>query len=93
MSSVENGNRQVGNGVRVLKLQLEQGLGQRVPLHHPIMAWIVDYSAMLLTKCHPSGDDHLTGYERFHGKDCNERLPECSDTLFLFCANAPGTQA
>ena len=41
MGIVENANRQVGNGVRVLKLQLEYGLRRRAPIYHQVMAWLV----------------------------------------------------
>ena len=48
MGIVENANRQVGNGVRVLELQLEKGLGRRIPIYHQIMAWLVRHVGWLI---------------------------------------------
>ena len=48
------------------------------------MQWMVEHAAMLLTKCNPSSHDNRTGFERYHGKDCNERLPEFGETILYF---------
>ena len=69
---------------RVLKLALEHRLGLKVSCHLKIMDWMVEHAAMLLTKCHASGHDNRTGFERYHGKDCNERLPGFAETLLYF---------
>ena len=69
---------------RILKLALEDHIGAQIPCDHPIMGWIVDHAAMLLTKCHPSAPDGKTAYERLHGEPARDRLAEFGEVVFYF---------
>ena len=61
-------------------MNLEDRLGVGIPCHHPIVAWILEYNAILLTKYQP-GIDGLTAYERFRGQPAREKLPEFGETI------------
>ena len=54
---------------RVLRHQLEQGLGQKIPDCAPIMAWLVRWSAELLSK-YSQGIEGKTAYERIRHESC-----------------------
>ena len=69
---------------RVLKLALEDRIKAHIPCTHPIMGWILDHAAMLLTKCHRGGPDHKTAYERLHGQPARDRLAEFGEVVFFF---------
>lgn len=68
---------------RTLKLALEDRIDAKIPCNHPIMAWIPDHAAMLLTKCHV-GPDGKSGYERLHGKPPRDRLAEFGEVVFYY---------
>ena len=36
--------------LRALKLELEDRLGSKIPIHHPIMTWLVRHAAMVVTR-------------------------------------------
>ena len=57
--------------VRTYKLALNNRLNMRIPMAHPIMAWLVEHAAAELTKSHER-EDGLTGYERLHGTRATE---------------------
>ena len=63
----ERGVQSVEDQVRVLKLELEDRLGVRIPVSHPIMTWMVPHAADLLNKMEV-GHDGRTAYERFKRK-------------------------
>ena len=65
--SVENANRQVQGLIRTLKRCLEVRLKQRIPVDHPLMAWLVKHAAWVLTT-RVRGKDGQTAYERLRGK-------------------------
>lgn len=64
---VERGIQGIGGQVRVLKDALEARLGCKVPVDHDILAWLVEYAAVLLNRYNVSHDG-LTAYERLKGK-------------------------
>ena len=69
---------------RAMKLCLEDRLGVRVPVDHPVMVWLVVHSSMLLTNFHYSGEDNLTGYERLHGNPAAQRMPEFGESVMWY---------
>lgn len=44
----ENAVKQVTKQLRTLKLCLEARIGQKIPMSHPIITWLVEHSAWLL---------------------------------------------
>ena len=53
---VESGVKQVKGMVRTLMLALESRIQGDIPVHHPIMLWLVEHAAELTTK-------HLVGHD------------------------------
>ena len=65
----ENAIRRVQEKIRVLRHKLEQGIKQTVPDDSPIMAWLVRWSAELISK-YSQGSDGRTAYERIRHERC-----------------------
>lgn len=63
----EKGVQQVEEQVRVLRLGLQQRLGQKVPTHHPVTAWLIPHATDVLSKLEV-GSDGKTAYERLRNK-------------------------
>ena len=57
--------------MRVHLLALERKIGCRLPSAHPVMAWLVEHVADLITK-YMQGADGILGYQRFFGKQVRE---------------------
>ena len=68
MGIVENANRQVGNGVRELKLQLEKGFGRRIPIYHQIMAWLFRHVGWLIFRYAVRQRTGMTSHQILRGK-------------------------
>ena len=62
---------------------MEANIGKSIPCSHPVMRWLVEYSATLLTKYHVDLENK-TGYFRLHGHTCKERLQEFGGTVMHF---------
>ena len=69
--------------VRTCKLALEARISARIPSASPIMHWMVEHAASLLTKYHV-GSDGRTGYARLHGRETKEKLVEFGETIMWF---------
>ncbi len=67
--AVENAIKQVCGQLKVLKIGLERSIVKRIRADHAIMSWLVEYSAMSLSR-HHVGRDGRTAYERLKGKRC-----------------------
>ena len=63
----ERAIQSVESQVRVMKLFLEEKLHIKIPVRHPIFAWLVPHCADLLNKAEV-GHDGRTAYERMRGK-------------------------
>ena len=70
--------------LRTLKLALEARIKAKVPTAHPIMHWLIEYTASMINRCHISGEDSKTAYERMHGTPCKDKLPEFGETVYFF---------
>ena len=66
--------------LRTLKSALETRIGARIPNTHPVLAWAIEYSAVLVSKYHV-GEDNRTGYSRLHGQECSEALAEFGELV------------
>ena len=64
---IERGVRSVEEMVRTIKLDLEDRLGERIPIQHKIIPWLVEHSVDLLNK-RLLGKDGNSAYCRPKGK-------------------------
>ena len=69
----EVGVRTVRGLLRSLRLCLGKRLGARLPTQHPLMAWLVEHTALLLNAC-SRGSDGITPWERARGRPFGLRL-------------------
>jgi hypothetical protein len=53
--------------LRVVRLALEKRYESEISAHHPILAWAVEYSSIVLNRCE-IGHDGRTAYQRLKGK-------------------------
>ena len=77
---VENTIRRIQEKVRVLRHQIEQGIRDTILDDAPIMAWMVRWSAELLSKYSP-GDDGKTPFERIRNETCVTPLVPFGETV------------
>ena len=68
----ENAVKQVQKQLRTLKLCLEKRLQRRIPTSHPVVTWLVEHAAWLLTT-RQLGEDGFTSYQRAKGRDFAKR--------------------
>ena len=59
--------------MRTSRSNLENEIGQRIPVRHPLMAWMATHAAALITWC-AKGHDGRTAYQRVRGKEFRTRL-------------------
>ena len=59
--------------MRTLRLCLDARVGRKVPDSHPLMAWLLEHTALLLNVT-VRGDDGLTPWARVRGRAFNQRL-------------------
>ena len=57
--------------LRVHILALERKLGHHIPSKHPLVTWLVEHVADVITK-YLRGSDGRTAYEPFFGKQIHE---------------------
>ena len=69
--AVENGVKLFKGVLRVHLMALERKIEGYIPSSHPIMAWLVEHVADVLTK-YLQGSDGKTGYQRLFGKQVHE---------------------
>ena len=86
----EVGIRIVRGQLRTLKLQLESRVGHRVPVSHPLMAWLVEHTALILNAC-ARGPDGLTSWARARGRPFGQRIFEFGESV-LWKQPAKGPQ-
>ena len=71
--SAEIGVKLLKGHFRTLRSCLEAQLGYRVPVRHPLMTWMVQHSASLITWC-ARGHDGQTAYQRVRSRQFKTRL-------------------
>ena len=89
--SVENACKLMKGQLRTMKLCLEQHLQKRIPEEHPLMSWMVEHSAWLLTS-RLRGEDGKTAYQRVRGRPCTKKLVEFGERV-LFKLPTKGPKA
>ena len=70
---IEVAVKQLTGVLRTNKLDLERRLGMVVPQDHPVMTWLVECSAWMVT-IRTRGVDGLTAYQRVRGRDYTKRV-------------------
>ena len=74
----------VENYVKTLSLALKLNMGVPIPIEHPIVDWLVEYSSYLLNK-YQVGKDGKTAYGRLHGLETRERLCQFGEKSSGLC--------
>lgn len=64
----------------VLRLGLESRLGIKLGGTHPVMTWLVEHAADVLSK-YEVGLDGRTAYERSKGKPCTHEMVEFGERI------------
>ena len=77
--SVENAVKAVQGLLRTVKLGFEARVGQAVPLTHPVMAWMAEHVAWILTT-RKLGADGRSPYHSVRGRPFTRRLLEFGET-------------
>ena len=70
---IEAGVKQERGQFKTMQRCLESRIGHRVPVEHPIMAWMAQHAAMLVTY-RVKGHDGMTAYQRVRGRPFGGRL-------------------
>ena len=78
--AAERAVQAVGEQVRVLRKALEDRVGYRLSGTHPVLAWLIEHSADVLSKF-LVGDDGKTAYERLKGKKYEKELVEFGERV------------
>ena len=73
-----NGAAEVGvkllkSHMSTLSCNLENEIGHRIPVRHPLIAWMAEHAAALITWC-AKGHDGRKAYQRVRGKELHSRL-------------------
>ena len=78
--SVERGNQSLAGQIRVLFSALSRNLNSRLGLDHPIISWMVEHAAYLISH-YQVGRDGRTPYERLKGKKTSRELCEFGESI------------
>ena len=78
--SIENGVKTVMVQLRTMTAALERKLACKIPLDHPVMAWMTTYAAQLLSQFQVGHDGH-TPHEWLRGKRAQRRAWEVAGAL------------
>ena len=68
---------------RTLKHALELKLKYRLPLSHPVTAWLVEHTAWVMNKFHLDSEGR-TAYGRLHGREGHERVCEFGERVMWY---------
>ena len=71
--SAELGVRLLKGHLRTMRSDLETKLGYRVPMRHPLMAWMVTHAANVIT-WYARGTDGMTAYQRVRTRSFKTRM-------------------
>jgi hypothetical protein len=76
--SMTNGGTEIGVSLlrglfRTLKLCLEQRIDRQVPVDHPVVAWLMEHTSLLLNAV-VRGSDGLTAWKRIRGRSFAQPL-------------------
>jgi hypothetical protein len=77
---VERGNYLVASCARALRSTIEEKLGWRIPIGHPIVSWLIRHCSWLLNR-YSVGHDGKTPYERAKGRAYKGELCELFEVV------------
>ena len=86
---IEIGVKLVKGHLRTMRSALEARVGYRVPVSHPLMSWLVTYSANILT-WFSKGKDGRTAYHRVRGRAFNGKLLHFGEKCRYKCRDGGG---
>ncbi len=95
--SRSNGGTEIGvqliRGLfRTLKLCLEERIDKFIPVDHPVLAWLMQHTCLLLNAC-VRGDDGLTAWARVRGRPFRQQLLGFGEAvLYKFPVKGPKHQ-
>ena len=90
--SVENAVKLVQGLVRTFKADVEKQIKKRIPATHPLMSWMVEHAAWILT-VRLRGQDGHTAYERIWGKPFSRPMVSFGEAvLFSHLTKGPQSQ-
>ena len=69
--------------LRTFLAELENRIGQALKTTSPVLACLVEYVAVVLTKYHVQESTHLTPYEYLHGHAASEQLAYFAERVFF----------
>ena len=69
----ESAAKAIRGQVRTMQSFLEGRLGHRIPMQHPLMSWMIEHAAALITN-RVRGHDGKTAYSRVRGRPFGTRL-------------------
>ena len=81
--AIERAIKRIEDQARTLKLALGSRIGRRVPMNHPLMAWLLQHAATLLTHVHEDADGP-TAYGRLHGATFRDEICELGETMMYY---------
>ena len=87
MGFIESMNDQGSKQIRVIKLQLEWGVGVRIPVFHRIMAWLVRHAGWLLARFAVRQGTGKTAYQVIRGKQYYGEIATLGEVVW---ARVPG---
>ena len=79
---VERAIKEVQAEVRIIKAQLEKRIGEALPPHGPVWAWLIEYAAQILHTYKRMKPDNKTARERIRG---NPSTPAVAEFGSLWC--------
>ena len=77
---MENAVKFVKGMLRVHLSALERKTGTHIPSKHPVLVWLVEHAADVVTK-YLQGSDGRTGFERLFGKQVHEEGLEFGERI------------
>ena len=69
--------------LRTLKSALDSRLKQKVPVDHPLMAWLVEHTANVINR-YAVTTDGTTPYQALHGKRSTLKVVEFAEQVFFY---------
>ena len=90
--AAERAVQALGEQVRVLRKALESRIGYRLAGSHPVMAWLIEHAADVLSMFQV-GEDGKTGYERLMGKKYDKELAEFGEKVHYRFEKKAGPQS
>ena len=70
---IENAIQQLQGQVRTIKDQVQFHAKVKIPVAHPLLAWLIPFASLTITR-YSVGSDGRTAYERVKGRSCRRPM-------------------